>query len=287
MNPASLYMILTTVFFVLAHSSVKLLSHLPLHQIIFARLIFSVILCLIYFHFKKINFYKQMTWPLFFRGLFGAMAMVLYFYTLTVMPLATAVTLNYLSPIFSMIFAIFILKEIPLKRAWFFIAMAFTGVLFTKSFDNAIPTFDFVAALVAAMFAGLAYTYVRKAGLKSHPIMVVFVLPLVGILPSIASFFVYESVWPSSQDWWVLLLMSGLVFLAQFTMTLAYTYGEVSKVSIITYLTILWSIAIGYYVFNEPVWGLKLVGIGLIVTSLVLNEALNFRTRKRLKKLKA
>jgi drug/metabolite transporter (DMT)-like permease len=232
-------MVVTTVFFVLAHASVKLLSHLPLHQIIFARLFFSLGLCLVYFYFKNIKFYKFMTWPLFLRGLFGSIALVFYFYTLTVMPLATAITLNYLSPIFSLIFAIFVLQEIPPRRAWIFISTAFGGVMLTKSLDASIANFDFFAALMGAMFAGLAYTFVRKAGLKSHPMMVIFLLPLVGIVPSTVSLFVFDFVWPSPWDFFVLLMMSLLVFMAQFFMTLAYSTGEVAKVSIITYLSVL------------------------------------------------
>lgn len=280
-------MIITTVFFVLAHSSVKLLSHMPLHQIIFARLFFSFILCLIYFRYKKIKFYNFMTLPLFLRGLFGSIALVFYFYTLTVMPLATAITLNYLSPIFSLIFAIFVLQEKPHARVWIFISLAFVGVLLTKGLDSSIANFDFFAAIMGAMFAGLAYTFVRKAGLKSHPMMVIFLLPLVGIFPSTVSLFIFDSVWPSLQDVWILLAMSLLVFMAQYFMTLAYSFGEVAKVSIITYLSIFWTLAIGYFVFNETVWGLKLVGLFLIVCSLILNELFNFRFNRRDKKLKS
>ena len=280
-------MIVTTIFFVLAHSSVKLLSHMPLHQIIFARLFFSFVLCLIYFRYKKIKFYNFITLPLFLRGLFGSIALVFYFYTLTVMPLATAITLNYLSPIFSLIFAIFVLQERPPARVWIFISLAFVGVMLTKGFDGSITNFDFFAAIMGAMFAGLAYTFVRKSGLKSHPMMVIFLLPLVGIVPSTVSLFIYDFVWPSALDVGILLTMSLLVFMAQYFMTLAYSFGEVAKVSIITYLSIFWTLAIGYFVFNESVWGVKLIGLFLIVSSLVLNELFNFRFKRREKKLKA
>lgn len=277
---STIYMFLATLFFVLAHSSIKTLQGLPLHEVIFARLIFSFVVCLFYFRLKNINFFKEMTWPLFLRGFFGAVAMVLYFYTLTVMPLATAVTINFLSPLFSMIFAIFILNEKPHSYVWFFAILALIGVFMTKGFDGSITWTDFIAAVLASMLAALAYVYVRKSGIKSEPLLVVFSLPLVGLFPATASFFIYDFVAPDFFQWIILITMSLSVFIAQIFMTLAYKYGEVAQVSLINYVTIVWSILIGYFVFNELVTGVRLLGLLLIFTSILLNEF--FKAKKRM-----
>ncbi len=273
-------MIFATIFFVGAHSCIKFLKHLPLHEVIFARLIFSFILCLVYFKYKKINALKEMTLPLFWRGFFGATAMVLFFYTLQVLPLATAITLNYLTPLFALTAAIFVLNEHPSSKVWLCVALAFIGVLLTKGFDDSVPWPAFVAAIVASMLAGLAYTFVRKAGQRSNPFLVIFALPLVGVVPSALAFWSFDYVKPSNEDLMILLLMATLVFIAQYFMTRAYTIGKMSQVSIITYLTIVWSILVGYFVFSESIAGSKLIGVLFIAGALVLNEFFVFKAKK-------
>lgn len=278
---APFYMILATIFFVVAHSSIKFLSVLPLHQIIFVRLFFSFLFCLIYFRVYKINLLQSMTQDLVLRGVFGALGMLCYFYTLTVLPLATAVTINYLSPMFAMLFAVLVVKERPSASVWFFLILAFVGVLLTKGFDHQVSWFDFFAAVLGAMFAGAAYVFVRKAGKTSDPLLVVFALPMVAMPFSIFSFFIYDFIMPSFNELGVLILMSIFVLLAQYTMTKAYTLGEVSKVSIFNYLTIIWSLAVGYYFFEEKISRTSLFGISIIIISLLCNEYLSFRLKKK------
>ena len=209
---------------------------------------------------------------LWLRGLFGISAMGLFFYTLRVMPLASAVTMNYLAPMFAVIFSMLIIKERPQKSIWFLMILAFTGVVLTKGFDTQVSWLHVGASLGSAMFAGLAYTYVRKAGLRSGPMLVIFALPFVGIFPVTPTLFIFGGVWPTGQEWLLLFIMSLFVFLAQVFMTLSYVGDQVSNVTIPRYLTIVWSLGMGYFIFGESLSLGSLAGIGCIFLSLLLNE---------------
>jgi drug/metabolite transporter (DMT)-like permease len=286
MSIAARYMFIATIFFVFAHSSIKGLSHVPLHEIIFFRSIVSLVICLGYFYSRKTPIRKNINSSLILRGVFGTLSMVLYFYTLTVMPLATAVTLNYLSPLFSLLFAIILVGERPKPRVWIFITIALIGVFLTKGFNNNIPWFGFVAAILGAVLAGAAYAFVRKAGRKTaEPMLIVFILPAVSMGPSLISMVTLDFVVPTISELAVLTLMSLAVFVAQYCMTMAYYLGEVSRVSIITYFTIIWSILVGYFFFNETLQGEQILGLGMILSALVFSEALNFRDKKLKAKL--
>ena len=272
MSKSSAFMILASLFFVMAHSIVKSLDRIPLHEVIAVRIFVSVFLCGLYFAYHRTNPIRQLNRHLWLRGFFGIFAMGLFFYTLRAMPLATAITINYLAPMFAVIFSILIMKEWPHKSIWPLLALAFVGVLLTKGFDTQVSWIPLGVALSAAMSAGLAYAYIRKAGLRSGPMLVIFVLPFVGIFPVTTTFFIFDSVWPTGLEWLLLLLMSLFVFLAQIFMTLSYVKDQVSNVTIPRYLTIVWSLGMGYFIFNETLSLGSLGGIGCIVLALLLSE---------------
>lgn len=285
MPKAAIYMVFATIFYVLAHSSVKSLNGLPLHETVFVRIIISFMICLAYIQYKRINVMKDMTKAIMLRGLFGICGMVSYFYTLTIMPLATAMTINYLSPMFTLAFASIVLKERSHPRVWYFFALAFVGVLLTKGFDNSVGWFDFSVAIAGAIFSGLAYTFVRKAGKTSDPMLIIFALPLIGLGPSLGSFLVFEFVPPGIGDIALLIVMSLLVFLAQYCTTMAYTLGAIAQVSILNYLALVWSVLMGYFVFNENLTFTRSIGLCFIVGALMLNEFFSLRDKKLKAKL--
>ena len=114
------------------------------------------------------------------RGLFGTSALYLFFTTLQNIPLAPAMTIQYLSPIFTSVIAIFVLKERVKAPQWIFYAIAFSGVLLIERFDDRVSIFYATLGIVSALFSGVAYNLVRRLREKEHPLTVVLHFQLFG-----------------------------------------------------------------------------------------------------------
>src|SRR5689334_19148647 len=104
-------MFLSTLAFFLANSFVKAVEHIPVMEIVFFRCIVATTICLAGIRRARASVLGSNHAMLLLRGLFGTTALFTFFTTLQHMPLAPAQTLQYLSPIFTTIIAIFVLKE--------------------------------------------------------------------------------------------------------------------------------------------------------------------------------
>ncbi|MDH5604752.1 MAG: EamA family transporter, partial [Cyclobacteriaceae bacterium] len=85
-------MLAATFFFALMNVMVKLVPDIPSVEVVFVRSVVSLVISYFFLKLKKIPIWGNNKKLLLLRGLSGAMALILYFYTLQEMPLATAVT---------------------------------------------------------------------------------------------------------------------------------------------------------------------------------------------------
>src|SRR5262245_53747058 len=136
------YMALASFFFAIMNVAVKWLDHLPAVEVALLRSLVSLLIALGFVRYNRIRLPGRNIKGLILRGLFGSTSLVLYFITLHHMPLASAITLQYLSPIFTAFFGIYMLKE-PVKGwQWFFFFISFLGVVMVQGFDARIePVF--------------------------------------------------------------------------------------------------------------------------------------------------
>ena len=101
---------------------VKALPNIPTHEIVFMRGLIALVLCSAMIYQKGIPFWGTHKRLLLLRGITGTCALGIYFYTLKVLPLATAVAIQHLSPIFTALLACIVVKErIPPHQASFFL----------------------------------------------------------------------------------------------------------------------------------------------------------------------
>ncbi len=105
--------IVAGLFFSVINALVKFYSHIPAIEIVFFRSFVSLIMSFIAIKKAKVHIFDGPTPLLLMRGLSGAIGLSLYFYCIQNMPLATAVTVFYLAPIFTVIMGVFINKERP------------------------------------------------------------------------------------------------------------------------------------------------------------------------------
>ncbi|UJP67122.1 DMT family transporter [Mongoliitalea daihaiensis] len=263
-------MLLAGFFFALMNVSVKMIPHIPAIEIILFRSVFSF-----FFTYAVL---KKSTVPilgtnkklLIARGVVGSIGLIAFFYTLQAIPLASAVTINYLAPIFTSILGIFIVKEKVAVRQFFYFGISFLGVLVIQGFDPRISLMDLSIGLIASLSMGLAYNIIRKLKNSEHPLVIMIYFPMITIpIASLLTYWVW--VQPRGWDWLFLLLVGILTQAAQYFMTIAYQNAEVAKISSLSYVGIIYALGFGYFIFGESYDFVTFLGIIIVLAGVLLN----------------
>lgn len=264
------YMLIATFSFALMNVSVKWLSHLPAHEIILFRSFISLIICVVMIKRKKLSFFGNSKFYLFMRGLTGTIALLLYFITLQNIPIATAVTLQYLSPIFTAIMAIFLLGEKLRPVQWLFFLVSFLGVTMIKGFDERVALMYLVFGLLAAIFSGFAYTFIRKVKDTDDPVVAVFYFPIVS-LPIMIVWCCFDWITPQGWEWLILVMVGVFTQLGQYFMAKALVVENAAKVVSMKYIGTIYALSFGYFIFGEKYTWLSFLGILFVASGILLN----------------
>lgn len=265
-----MHMLVATFYFAIMNIFIKAVSHLPVLEIVFFRCGISLVLCFIQMHYLNINWKGTNRKLLLLRGGFGTLALYLYFITIAHMPLATAVAIQYISPIFTTILAIFVLNERVKPISWLFFLISFSGILVMKGFDERIEFTYLLIGLISAVTSAFAYVTIRSLKAKEHPLVVVFHFQLVGTLTGLTFSTVNFEI-PEGLDWLYLLLIGIFTQLGQVNLTKALQQDRVANVSIINYTGIIYAIAAGFLIFGEHYGAGTLAGIVLVIGGVLLS----------------
>ena len=273
------YMLLATLFFAIMNVCVKMVSHIPAIEIILFRSLISLVMSTAVLRAKKVSVWGTNHRLLIMRGIAGAAALILFFTTLQNIPLATAVTIQYLSPVFTTILGIFIVKEKVRPWQWVFFLISFAGILVIEGVDTRISPLFLGLGVASAVFSGLAYNVIRKLNTREHPLVIVFYFPLVA-LPVSGLYSIFNWVQPQGWDWLVLVLVGVLTQFAQYYMTMAYQAEELSKVANLNYIGIIYALMFGFILFGEmfSVW--SYAGMVLVLVGVILNVRYKSRLQK-------
>lgn len=264
------YMLLAGFFFAIMNVCVKYVSHLPTLEVVLFRSIFSLFVT--YYLLRKNNIppLGNNKGTLTLRGIAGCLGLIGSFYTLQHIPLASAVTINYLSPFFTAILGIFIVKQKVRAIQFLYFAISIAGVILLKGFDFRISSLDLIIGLGAAFFAGVAYNMIAKAKNDEHPLVIIFYFPLLTI-PVAAAYCLYDWTSPIGIDWFYLLLIGIFTQLAQYYMTLSYQTANLAKVASLNYLGVIYALGFGYFIFDESFNTMSFIAIGIILIGVLLN----------------
>lgn len=210
------------------------------------------------------------------RGVVGFSALFTYFYAITLLPLATAVTLNYTSPLFLALILVFWAGERVRGTLYIALALGLAGValLLRPSFE-ADQWLGGLAALASGAGAGLAYFHVRQLGRLGEPEWrTVFYFSLASALIGLPWLLASRTVHAVSGQGALLVLgVGGFGALAQLAMTRAYKRGSTLFSASLAYSTVIFASLFGVLLWDEalplPAW----LGIGLIVASGMLASA--------------
>ncbi len=211
------------------------------------------------------------------RGISGSIALMLFFYCITVLPLATAVTLNYTSPLFLTLLIMAIFKErlhIPLAFA---ITLGFVGVVLllhpTLEQNQIIPG---LLGLISGFLAGIAMLNVRQLGLRGEPeYRVVFYFSLIAALISgiVMLFGTLHAI--NLTSFLILLGLGSSATLAQLAMTRAYRTGKTLVAGSLSYSTVVFASLFGMILWGESLSVSGWLGMALVIASGVLSLKLS------------
>ncbi len=277
-SPGVRFMLLATFFFAMMNTAVKFLGHLPAIEIALIRSVVSLGIAYGFLRFSGISLRGRNTPALLLRGFFGSSSLVLYFITLQHMPLATAVTLQYLSPIFTAIMGIFIVREPVKPLQWVFFLLSFVGVLMVQGFDSRIESQYALLGIGSAFFAGLAYNMIRQLKQSEHPLVITFYFPLVSV--PVTALLMLGGTWvaPKGMDWAVLFFIGLTAQIAQYFMTRSYQSDELNKVVSLKYIGIVYALIFGYVFFGETFSLEAHLGMLVVLTGVILNIAYKQRS---------
>jgi drug/metabolite transporter (DMT)-like permease len=281
------YMVYSTLCYAMLNLCVKFLPNIPSAELILFRSLISGTICLIALWRLNIPIFGKNKPVLIARGIFGVMALLLYFSTIQQIPLASAVTIQYLSPIFTTALATVFLNEKTTPKQWAFFLISLIGVFVIKGWDERIPFEYLLVGIGGAVFSGLAYNAVRKLNTSEHSLVIILYFPLVAI-PVTGIYSMMHWVWPEGWQQWALILAMGLFTQGgQVYMTKAIQQEELSDITYINYLGVFYALALGYFFFDETYSLWSYLGMALVMLGVVLNLRFSHKKKKRKKALEA
>ena len=247
---------------------VKWSEDYPLGQVLFFRGFFGVV---IYFFImprdRIINFYYTKRAGLhFLRCIFGLIALIAIFIALRKLPLATVVSISFAAPIFTTIFSIFLLNEKVGFYRWLAVSIGFIGIIVITEpgFDdlNIYYFFPIIFCL------GLSYVAITIRQLSTTEPVWLIALNF-SIVITLVSLFTIPFGWvmPNIQDLILLCMIGFLGGFANLWLSQSFKLSEVSLVSPLKYLALVFGIFFGYLIWDEIPTIRTLLGALLVIAS--------------------
>ena len=201
------------------------------------------------------------------RGISGTIALWLYFYCITVLPLATAVTLNYTSPLFLTLFTTVVYRDkfhLPMTAA---IGLGFCGVvLLLHPTMQREQLLSGLLGLASGFLAGIAYINVKQLGILGEPVLrTVFYFSLTASVCS-GVWMLFDTPHPITPHGFTILLgLGSTATFAQLAMTHAYRTGNTLVVGSLAYSTIIFASLFGTVLWGEVLSLTAWLGIAFII----------------------
>ena len=276
-------MILSVLFFSLMDVLIKITDEYDVGQVMFFRAVFGLIPIFFLIPKEKIkSFYKTKYSSLhFYRSFVGAVAMYAIFVGLRNLELAEVTSMAFSGPIWVVIFSILFLGEKIKSKRWLAVGLGFVGVLVISKpgFDNL--NFFYVYPIIFCLgFAGVSI-FIRKLTLVGEPVyLIAFYFSVCSAIFGLFTLPFGGWLMPTSTDLILLILIGFFGSIANLLLTKSYQLAEVSLTTPLKYLSLVFAIIFGFYLFNEIPTIYTLTGASLIVVS----SAIIFVREHQLKK---
>ena len=250
---------------------VKWSDSYPLGQVIFFRGFFGVLLYFLIMPRDRIkNFYYTKRPGLhFLRCFFGLIALLSIFTALRNLPLATVVSISFAAPIFTTILSIFLLSEKVGLFRWLAVIVGFIGIIIITEPGFTSLNIYFIYPLIFCL--GMSYVAITIRQLSTtEPVWLISLYFSATI--TLASFFTIPYGWimPDIKDLILLMSIGILGGAANLWLSQSYKFSEVSLVTPLKYLALVFAIIFGYFIWSEVPSIKTLAGAFLVITSSII-----------------
>jgi len=260
---------------------VKWSEHYPLGQVLFFRGFFGLLFYFLIIPKERLsNFYYTKRPGLhFLRCMFGLIALLAIFVALRNLPLATVVSISFAAPIFTTIFSIFFLSEKVGLFRWLAVLVGFIGIIIITEPGFSSLNVYYIYPIIFCL--GLSYVAIAIRQLSStEPVWLISLNFSAAI--TLASFFTIPFGWvmPDINDLILLSLIGVFGGIANLWLSQSYKYSEVSLVTPLKYLALVFAIIFGFFIWGEiPTYKTLLGSLLVIISSIII-----FRREIMLKK---
>ena len=262
------YMFISVCAFSLMDVLVKWSDAYPVGQVLFFRGFCGIIPILFLIPRDRfLDFYKTARPFLHFkRCLSGLIALVSIFIALRNLPLATVVSISFAAPIFTTIFSIFLLNEKVGLYRWLAVLVGFLGIIVITEPGFSSLNFYYIYPIIFCL--GLSYVAIAIRKLSTtEPVWLIsfffsFSIAILGLLSLFQGW-----VMPNLLDLFLLSMVGILGGFANLWLSQSYKYSEVSLVTPLKYLALVFAIIFGYFIWSEVPTLKTLMGALLVILS--------------------
>ena len=243
-------------------------SDLPVLQITWARYFFTVAFTLpiMFFFFRKNLVWTDKPKLQLIRGLILLTANVCFFYSISIISLAKALTLAFIAPLIVTAFSPIFLGEKVGFRRWSAVIIGFIGTMVVIRPGFVEINLASLAALGTGVMYGFYLIITRKLSSSDNPLLT---LLLTGVVGAIIISFVMPFVWikPTLNQWSMMAAIGIFACVGHLFIILSLKYADASKLAPFSYFEIVTNIIIGYYFFSDFPDKWTFLGLFIIILS--------------------
>ena len=266
-----LYMLLSVCAFSVMDLIVKWSDNYPLGQVIFFRGFFGLVLYYFVIPKERLKDFYVTKRPMlhFSRCFFGLMALLSIFTALRNLPLATVVSISFAAPIFTTIFSIFFLSEKVGYFRWLAVLVGFVGIIIIS--EPGLSSLNVYYVFPVIFVLGMSYVAISIRQLSStEPVWLISLYFSAAI--TLAGLFTIPYGWlmPNLKDLILLSFIGIFGGVANLWLSQSYKFSEVSLVTPLKYLALVFAIIFGYFIWDEIPTIKTLVGATLVIVSSII-----------------
>ena len=266
-----LYMFLCVCAFSIMDLIVKWSEHYPLGEVLFFRGFFGLLFYFFIIPKERLKdfYYTKRVGLHFLRCTFGLIALLAIFTALRNLPLATVVSISFAAPIFTTIFSIFFLSEKVGFFRWLAVFVGFIGIVIIAEPGFSSLNIYYVYPIIFCL--GLSYVAITIRQLSTtEPVWLISLNFSAAI--TLASIFTIPFGWimPNIKDLILLSLIGVFGGVANLWLSQSYKFSEVSLVTPLKYLALVFAIIFGFFIWDEVPTFKTLLGASLVIISSVI-----------------
>ena len=266
---AIIFSLLGWMFLPVMDGFAKFLSDdLPILQITWARYFFTVVFTLpiMIFFFKKQLVWSDKPKLQILRGLILLSANICFFYAISIISLAKALTLAFVAPLIVTAFSPVMLGEKVGFKRWTAVVVGFVGSLVVIRPGFVELNFASLAALGTGILYGFYLIITRKLSTSDNPLLTLLMTGMVGAI-LVSAIIPFYWVKPSLNQWSLMAGIGVFACIGHLFLILSLKYADASKLAPLGYTEIIPNVLIGYYFFSELPDNWTYLGLFIIILS--------------------